>query len=84
MLVDYMKITDNCKNNKNIQPAPSTNSGSDRKLLGLSFDKHSPCNYLDNCDTISGTFKSPVDCRWGDCKYPRLFNAQQTIAIYVR
>ena len=77
VLVDYKKITDNCKNSKNIHPAPS-------KLLGLAFDKHSPYNYLDNSDTISGTFNSPVNCRWADCAYPRKYNAQQTLAIYVR
>ena len=82
VLVDYKKITDNCKNSKNTHPAPSTNS--DRKFLGLAFDKHSPYNYLGNCDTIGGAFRSPSDCRWADCAYPRRYNAQQTLAIYVR
>ena len=66
---------------QNIQPAPSTYS---KTLLGLTFGKLSPYNYLTNCDTIEGPFDSSVDCRWADCGYPRRLNAQQTVAIYVR
>ena len=85
VLVDFKKIVDKCTHglSPNVQPAPSSNSG-DRKLLGITFDKRSPHNYLANCDTIRGTFDSPGDCRWHDCTYPARYNTQQTVAIYVR
>ena len=85
VLVDFKKIIDKCtrSGSPNVQPAPSTNSG-DHKLLGLSFDKVSPYNYVSNCDTIYGTFDSPRDCRWADCSYPTRYYTQQTVAIYVR
>ena len=85
VLVDFKKIVDRCtrSGSPNVQPAPSTDNG-DRRLLGLGFDKVSPYNYLDNCDTITGTFDSPGDCRWGDCSYPTKYQVQQTMAIYVR
>ena len=70
VLVNFKKIVDTCTNkaSQNVQPAPSINN--DHKLLGLSFDKRSPHNYFYNCDTITGTFDSPGDCRWGDCTHP--------------
>ena len=83
VLVDFKKIIDKCTT-QNIQPAPSVYNSGSKTLLGLTFDKLSPYNYLLNCDTIRGTIDSPVDCRWADCEYPRRFNAQQTLAIYVR
>ena len=84
VLVDFKKITDTCSNSRsqNIQPAPSI-SGTDRKLLGVAFDKVSPYNYPGNCDTIGGTFNSPYDCRWHDCSRPTRYNTQQTVGIYV-
>ena len=86
VLVDFKKIVDKCTENgsPNVQPAPSLYGSSDHKLLGLAFDKKSPYDYSDNCDTIHGNLKSPKDCRWSDCGYPKRFNTQQTIAIYVR
>ena len=84
VLVDFKKIIDKCtKSRANIQPAPSIHNR-DRKLLGLAFDKVSPYNYYGNCDTIKGTFDSPVDCRWHDCTHPTRREVQQTMAIYVR
>ena len=63
VMVNFKKIVDTCtfSGSPNVQkPAPSTNSG-DEKLLRLAFDKRSPYNYLDNSDTIKGSFDSPVD-----------------------
>ena len=84
VLVNFKKITEKCarSDTANIQPAPSSHQKVYR-LLGLAFDKLSPYNYLSNCDTIYGTFDSPLDCQWADCAYPRR-NVQQTMAIYVR
>ena len=83
VLVDFKKIIDKCtgSTSQNIQPAPSAYS---KTLLGLTFDKLSPYDYSDNCDNLQGSFGSPRDCRWADCEYPRRYNAQQTVAIYVR
>ena len=85
VLVDFKKIVDKCtrSGSPNVQPAPSTHNG-DKKLLGLAFDKRSPYDYSVNCDTVSGTFDSPGECRWHDCNYSKQRNTQQTVAIYVR
>ena len=80
ILNDFKKITDHCTYYRNVQPAPSIASGDD-KLLGLAFDKRSPCAHRSNCDTISGSFNRPNDCRWSDCKRSK---RQQTVAIFVR
>ena len=58
---NFTKIIDDCPYNKNIHPAPSAASG-DVKLLGLAFDKTSPCAHQSNCDTITGSFNRPSDC----------------------
>lgn len=88
ILVNFTKIVDKCDldNSINVQPAPSISSaGGDNRLFGLVFDKHSPCDYWNNSDTISGSFDSPTDARFFDCsKSPALQKSQQTIAIYVR
>ena len=86
-LIDFKKIVDKCTKNINIQPAPSAQTNPD--LLGLAFDKHSPYNYLHNCDTIYNSLTSPHDCRWRDCILPssissRTHATQQTVALYVR
>ena len=82
---NFTKIIDDCtsRGSSNIQPAPSANRGDDR-LLGLAFDKRSPCDPKNNCDTISGTFENLVDCRWYDCTPSTRYSVQQTVAIYVR
>ena len=84
VLVDFKKIIDKCthRGSPDVQPAPSSNT-KDRVLLGLAFDKRSPYNYLNNCDTFYGTFDSLNDCRWSDCSTAR-YSTQQTVAIYVR
>ena len=82
---NFTKIVDTCtkKGSPNVQPAPSANGGDD-KLLGLAFDKRSPCDPKVNCDTYAGTFENPGECRWSDCTWPTRHSTQQTIAIYVR
>ena len=84
VLVDFAKIVDKCTNrgSVNIQPAPSSDNR-DRRLLGIVFDKTSPYHYFINCDTMAGTFNSPIDCRWHDCSSSKR-NTQQTIAIFIR
>ena len=84
VLVDFKKIIDKCthRGSPDVQPAPSSNT-KDRVLLGLAFDKRSPYNYLNNCDTFYGTFDSLNDCRWSDCN-TAIYRTQQTVAIYVR
>ena len=71
ILVNVSKIIDKCTKNQNIQPAPSAETNTD--LLGLAFDKHSPHNYLYNCDTVRVSFDSQTECRWWDCSLPPLF-----------
>ena len=90
ILVDFKKIMDSCAHevNRNIQPAPSSHS-KNREMLGIAFDKASPYDYLQNCDTTDITLNSPRDCRWHDCNLPPQIspsniNTQQTVAIYVR
>ena len=82
---NFTKIIDDCtrSGSPNVQPAPSANGG-DEKLLGLAFDKRSPCDPKDNCDAITRTFENPGDCRWSDCSYPKRYHVQQTVAIFVR
>ena len=88
VLVDFKKIVDQCTTaNKGILPAPSSHS-TNPNLLGLAFDKHSPYNHLQNCDTIWGSLDSPAECRWHDCHLPsglstKAIQTQQTVAIYV-
>ena len=79
ILVDFIKIVDNCPNSasRNVQPAPSSHH-KDRRLSGLVFDKLSPNDYLYNCDTVGGSYYSPADCQWHDCSKP------QMMAIYIR
>ena len=87
VLVNFHKIVDRCTHggSPNVQPAPSAQGG-DHALLGIAFDKRSPYNYYDNCDTIYGSFNSPGECRWFDCYTTATGkrSKQQTVAIYVR
>ena len=84
ILLDFVKIVDNCIFGNGVQPAPENNVA-----IGLKFDKASPYNYTSHCDTYRGSFTSPNDCRWENCYLPssissRLLNVQMTVAIYVR
>ena len=87
VLVNFEKIVDLCTHSgsPNIQPAPSVHVGN-HALLGIAFDKRSPYNYYVNCNTIKGSFNSPIDCRWYDCYASATgkHRQQQTVAIYVR
>ena len=84
ILLDFVKIVDKCTAQNGIQPAPEN-----QFVIGLTFDKYSPYNYKANCDTYSGTFTSPNDCRWANCRLPssissRSRGVEMTVAIYVR
>ena len=61
---------------------------SDNRLLGIAFDKVTPDNYYDNCDTFATNFDNPGECRWHDCHLPSSISAakyqvQMTVAIYI-
>ena len=86
ILIDFEKIVDKCISsiNNGVQPAPENNL-----VIGFTFDKESPYNYKANCDTYSGSFTSPNDCRWENCQLPSSISnskdhVQMTVAIYVR
>ena len=84
ILLDYKKITDNCTNAHDFQPAPQNSL-----VIGLTFDKASPYDYKINTDTYHGSFTSPRDCRWENCCLPSSISSsekhvQMTVAIYVR
>ena len=81
ILLDFKKIVDKCTDGNGIQPAPENNIA-----IGLTFDKASPYNYKANCDTYHGSFSSPTDCRWENCKLSSSTktHVQMTVAIYVR
>ena len=85
ILLDFIKIVDHCTKANGVQPAPENNL-----VIGLTFDKASPYNYKGaNCDTYRGTFTSPGDCRWENCRLPSSISSsnahvQMTVAIYVR
>ena len=84
ILLDFVKIVDKCSNNNGIQPAPEN-----QFVIGLTFDKWSPYDYKSNYDTYYGSFTSPGDNRWGDCRLPSSISSkdrgvQMTIAIFMR
>ena len=84
ILLDFEKIVDKCTHSNGVQPAPENNVP-----IGITTDKHSPYNHKANCDTYKGTFTSPGDCRWENCKLPSSVSSsdrhvQMTVAIYVR
>ena len=84
ILLDFKKIVDKCTDRNGVQPAPESNL-----VIGLSFDKYTPYNYMTNCDTYYGTFTSPGDCRWANCQLPSSISSskrgvQMTVATYVR
>ena len=82
--LDFQKIVDKCTAQNGVQPAPGK-----AVVVGVLFDKYSPYDYKANCDTYSGSFKGPNDCRWENCKLPLSISSinqhvQMTMAIYVR
>ena len=88
VLVEPKQVVDTCTRRDwslGIPPAPSAHGG-DRRLLGIAFDKHSPDNYLANCNTILGQFPNPDECRHVDCVgwSAPLARQQMTVVIYIR
>ena len=86
-----LKCVDHCTKSSSVgdPSAPSDNRASDIRLLGIAFDKESPLNYRDNCDTFQGSFDNPSECRWWDCYLPtsissQKYSTQMTVAIYIR
>ena len=84
ILLDFKKIVDKCTSSNGVQPAPAV-----YVIPGITFDKTSPYNYYDNCDTLHGSLTSPGDCRWHDCRLPSSISGsyrsvQMTMAIFVR
>ena len=74
-----MKIVDKCESNNGsyIQPAPVINF-----ISGITFDKVSPYDYHNNCNTLSGTLTSPADCRWHDCRLPSSISGSSAIWLH--
>ena len=84
ILLDFKNIVDKCTQFNGRQPAPAVNY-----IPGITFDKISPYNYYDNCDTLFGSLTSPKECRWNDCHIPSSISGtkefvQMTMAIFVR
>ena len=84
ILLDFKKIVDKCTHANGIQPAPEAGN-----IPGITFDKHSPYNHYINCDTLSGSLTSPIECRWHNCHLPSSISGtkhsvQMTLAIFVR
>ena len=84
ILLDFKKVVDKCTRLNGIQPAPWANS-----IPGITFDKVSPYNYNDHCDTLYGSLTSPGECRWWNCRLPSSISGtrhsvQMTLAIFVR
>ena len=83
ILLDFKKIVDKCTQGIGIQPAPYVN------IPGIIFDKWTPYNYYDNCDTLAGSLTNPTEYRWNDCHIPSSISGtkefvQMTMAIFVR
>ena len=88
ILLDHHKCVDRCTRNNGVRPAPSNNENQDNRLLGIAFDKESPDNYYQNCDTFYNNFDNPTECRWHNCGLPTSISAtkystQMTVAIYI-
>ena len=82
--VDLRKIVDKCREKNGVQPAPQNSD-----VVGMTFDKYSPTDYSNNCDTYRGSLNNPSDCRWENCGLPSSISShnrhvQMTVAIYVR
>ena len=85
VLVEPKQVVDNCLRRDwslGKPPAPSTHG--DRHLLGITFDKSTPDKYLNNCDTMQGSFTTPADCRWLDCVTSSMRRTQMTVVIFIR
>ena len=85
ILLDFKRIVDKCTQFNGIQPAPAAN----HYIPGITFDKKTPYDYDNNCDTLYGSLTSPSECRWHDCHLPSSISGkkefvQMTMAIFVR
>ena len=84
ILLDFKKIVDKCTTNNGVQPAPLA-----KYIPGISFDKRTPYNYSNNCDTLWGSLTNPTEGRWYDCNLPTSISGtrrfvQMTMAMFVR
>ena len=84
ILLDFKKIIDKCTKFNGVQPAPIAN-----RIPGIGFDKRTPYDYSNNCDTLWGPLTSSSDCRWWDCHLPSSISGshksvQMTMVIFVR
>lgn len=90
ILLDPSVCIDRCtrRDTSGATPAPSVhNTG----VLGLSFDKKSPSDHYNNCDTYheGTTLTSPKECRWHNCLLPSSISTKDrdtdmAIGIFVR
>ena len=82
ILLDFKKIVDKCIRNNGLQPAPTG------YIPGITFDKLTPYDYPNNCDTLHGSLTSPNECRWHDCHLPSSISGSKyvpmTMTIFVR
>ena len=91
VLVEPKQVVDTCTLRESLgtSPAPSA-AGGDRRFLGIAFDKYTPDNYLENCDTMYGSFNNPTECRFHNCagntrtSPSTIVNKQMTVVIYIR
>ena len=74
ILLDFKKIVDKCTKFNGVQPAPIAN-----RIPGIAFDKRTPYDYSDNCDTLWGSLSSHSDCRWWTVIYHHPFQDQNTV-----
>ena len=82
ILLGFVKIVDKCTSSNGVQPAPAN-----AEIIGLTFNKVTPYKYKSHCDTYWGTFTSPGDCRWQNCRLPSSISSithdvQMTVAIF--
>ena len=87
-LFDDKKVIDKCTINNGVPPAPSVHESG---LFGVTFDKHSPTDYYQNCMTYERgtTLTSQTECRWHDCRLPSNISSKpiqtnMTMAIFIR
>ena len=85
LMPGWSKVVDKCTTNEGVRPAASWHRGRET-VYGLAFDKTTPDDTNENCDTVSRGYS---ECRWYDCRIPesisvRPTGTQMTIAIFVR
>ena len=83
ILLNPQKVVDHCTSSNGVHPAPLL------QISGITFDKLSPYLYSRDCDTMYGSFTTPVECRWYRCQLPSSISntpwrVQMTMTMYVR